>query len=122
MRRSDLDADPRLQFERWYEAAGAAIEFPEACALATATADGRPSVRMVLAKAFDQRGFKFHTGHVSRKARELAENGHGALLFYWHPLGRQVRVEGSTTPSPRNTSARGRATARSPPGPRRRVR
>src|SRR5215210_1385497 len=94
LRRSDLDADPRLQFERWYEAAGAAIEFPEACALATATADGRPSVRMVLAKAFDERGFKFHTGHVSRKGRELTENGRGALLFYWHPLGRQVRVEG----------------------------
>lgn len=94
LRRSDLDPDPRRQFERWYAEAGEALDFPEACALATATADGHPSVRMVLAKAFDEHGFKFHTGHASRKARELAANGRGALLFYWHPLGRQVRVEG----------------------------
>jgi pyridoxamine 5'-phosphate oxidase len=49
---------------------------------------------MVLAKHFDERGFRFHTGQGSRKGRELAENGRGALLFYWHPLGRQVRIEG----------------------------
>jgi pyridoxamine 5'-phosphate oxidase len=49
---------------------------------------------MVLAKAFDERGFIFHTGHGSRKGRELAANGRGGLLFYWHPLGRQVRIEG----------------------------
>jgi pyridoxamine 5'-phosphate oxidase len=94
LRRADLDPDPVRQFERWYERAGAVVEFPEAVALATATADGRPSVRMVLAKAFDERGFKFHTGLGSRKAGELAETGRGALLFYWHPLGRQVRIEG----------------------------
>ena len=70
------------------------MEFPETVALATATEDGRPSVRMVLAKGFDERGFKFHTGHGSRKARELLASGRGALLFYWHPLGRQVRIEG----------------------------
>ena len=52
---------------------------------------------MVLAKAFDERGFKFHTGHGSRKARELRATGRGALLFYWHPLGRQVRIEGPVT-------------------------
>jgi pyridoxamine 5'-phosphate oxidase len=92
--RSDLDPDPVRQFERWYEEAGRVVEFPEAVALATATPDGRPSVRMVLAKSVDERGFRFHTGHGSRKARELAENRRGALLFYWHPLGRQVRVEG----------------------------
>ena len=94
LRRSDLDPDPWRQFERWYEEAGRVVEFPEAVALATAAADGRPSVRMVLAKSFDERGFTFHTGHGSRKARELAENSRGALLFYWHPLGRQVRIEG----------------------------
>jgi pyridoxamine 5'-phosphate oxidase len=94
LRRSDLDADPLRQFQRWYEEAGRVVEFPEAVALATATADGSPSVRMVLAKAFDERGFIFHTGHGSRKGRELAANGRGALLFYWHPLGRQVRIEG----------------------------
>jgi pyridoxamine 5'-phosphate oxidase len=94
LRRSDLDPDPLRQFERWYEEAGRVVEFPEAVALATATSDGRPSVRMVLVKDFDERGFKFHTGHGSRKARELAENAHGALLFYWAPVGRQVRIEG----------------------------
>lgn len=94
LRRSDLDPDPLRQFRRWYAEAARVVEFPEAVALATATPDGQPSVRMVLAKAFDQHGFKFHTAHVSRKARELAASGRGALLFYWHPLGRQVRIEG----------------------------
>jgi pyridoxamine 5'-phosphate oxidase len=98
LRRRDLDADPLRQFERWYEEAGALVEFPEAVALATAAADGSPSVRMVLAKSFGDGGFKFHTGRGSRKARELAENARGALLFYWAPLGRQVRIEGSVTP------------------------
>jgi pyridoxamine 5'-phosphate oxidase len=94
LRRRDLDADPEKQFSRWYEEAETAVDMPEAVALATADDDGRPSVRMVLAKGLDEGGFKFHTGHGSRKARELAGNRHGALLFYWHPLGRQVRVEG----------------------------
>jgi pyridoxamine 5'-phosphate oxidase len=76
------------------------VEVPEAVALATATADGRPSVRMVLAKAVDERGFKFHTGRGSRKGRELEETGRGALLFYWHPLGRQVRIEGVVERAP----------------------
>src|SRR5918999_5394893 len=97
LRRDSLDADPLRQFERWYEEAERAVEFPEAVALATATPEGRPSVRMVLAKQFDDRGFRFHTGHGSRKARELAGTGSGALLFYWHPLGRQVRIEGPVT-------------------------
>jgi pyridoxamine 5'-phosphate oxidase len=95
LRRADLDADPLRQFGRWFEEAGAVVEFPEAVALATATPDGRPSVRMVLAKGFDDRGLKFHTGLGSRKAGELEATGRGALLFYWHPLGRQVRIEGS---------------------------
>jgi pyridoxamine 5'-phosphate oxidase len=95
LRRSDLDPDPLTQFRRWYAEAERVVEIPEAVALATATADGRPSVRMVLAKAVDERGFKFHTGRGSRKGRELEETGRGALLFYWHPLGRQVRIEGA---------------------------
>jgi pyridoxamine 5'-phosphate oxidase len=94
LRRRDLDPDPLRQFRTWYADAARVVEFPEAVALATATVDGQPSVRMVLAKAFDEEGFKFHTGYASRKARELAETGRGALLFYWHPLGRQVRIEG----------------------------
>lgn len=67
---------------------------PEAAALATATRDGRPSLRMVLVKAFDERGFSFHTNYGSRKGRELEQNPVAALLFHWHGLGRQVRVEG----------------------------
>jgi pyridoxamine 5'-phosphate oxidase len=94
LRRADLHPDPLEQFRRWYDEAGQVVEFPETVALATATADGHPSVRMVLAKGFDDRGFKFHTGLGSRKAGELADTGRGALLFYWHPLGRQVRIEG----------------------------
>jgi pyridoxamine 5'-phosphate oxidase len=94
LRRRDLDPHPLRQFERWYADAGRVVEFPEAVALATADAAGNPSVRMVLAKSVDERGFKFHTSHRSRKARELAENGRGALLFYWAPVGRQIRIEG----------------------------
>jgi pyridoxamine 5'-phosphate oxidase len=94
LRRADLQADPLAQFRRWYDEAAAVVEFPEAVALATASAEGFPSVRMVLAKGFDERGFRFHTGLGSRKAGELADTGRGALLFYWHPLGRQVRIEG----------------------------
>jgi pyridoxamine 5'-phosphate oxidase len=63
-------------------------------ALATATADGAPSMRMVLLKGFDERGLVFFSHHTSRKGRELAANPQAALLFHWSPLGRQVRVEG----------------------------
>ena len=66
----------------------------EAMALATAGTDGRPSVRMVLLKQADERGFGFHTHYGSRKGVELAANPHAALLFHWQPLGRQVRIEG----------------------------
>src|SRR4051812_44002897 len=67
---------------------------PEAVAVATATPDGVPSVRMVLMKGFDEQGFVFNTSYLSRKARELDENPRAALLFYWDALGRQVRIEG----------------------------
>ena len=91
----DLDPDPLRQFERWFAAAGEAdVEVPEAMALATATADGRPSARMVLLKRADESGFAFHTNYESRKGEELAANPQAALLFHWRPLGRQVRVEG----------------------------
>jgi pyridoxamine 5'-phosphate oxidase len=95
LRREDLVEDPVRQFAAWYgQAQAEGLPLPEACALATASADGRPSVRMVLLKSVDERGFVFATGFESRKGRELAENAGAALLFYWHPLGRQVRVEG----------------------------
>jgi pyridoxamine 5'-phosphate oxidase len=91
----ELDPDPLQQFERWFaEAREAGLAVPEAMALATATPDGRPSVRMVLMKNADERGFDFYTHYESRKGGELAANPHAALLFHWQPLGRQVRVEG----------------------------
>ena len=91
----DLDRDPLRQFQTWFgEAAEAGVEVPEAMALATATPDGRPSARMVLLKAADERGFAFHTNYESRKGEELAANPRAALLFHWRPAGRQVRVEG----------------------------
>ena len=96
LRRDDLLDDPILQFAAWFEQAQAhGVAAPEACALATASADGRPAVRMVLMKHVDERGFVFGTSYASRKGRELAQNARAALLFHWHPLGRQVRVEGA---------------------------
>jgi pyridoxamine 5'-phosphate oxidase len=97
LRRDDLDADPLRQFERWFEEAGAAVPVPEKVALATATPDGAPSARMVLMKQADERGLVFFTHTTSRKGLELEENPRAAMLFYWEPLGRQVRIEGSVT-------------------------
>ena len=73
---------------------------PEAMALATATPDGRPSVRMVLLKDAGERGFDFYTNYDSRKGGELDANPRAALLFHWQPLGRQVRVEGQVARIP----------------------
>jgi pyridoxamine 5'-phosphate oxidase len=96
LRRGELDPDPLRQFQNWFEEARAAgIPLAEACAVATASAGGAPSARMVLLKEADTRGFVFATNYGSRKGRELAENPKASLLFYWHALGRQVRVEGS---------------------------
>jgi pyridoxamine 5'-phosphate oxidase len=89
-------SNPVTTFNEWLEEARAAgVEAPEAMTLATADADGRPSARMVLLKEADERGFTFFSGYESRKGRELADNPRAALVFYWRPLGRQVRVEGS---------------------------
>jgi pyridoxamine 5'-phosphate oxidase len=95
LREGDVDPDPLTQFRHWYgDAEAAGIRAPQAMALASATSDGAPSVRMVLLKGADDRGFVFYTGYVSRKAGELESNPRAALLFYWDPLGRQVRIEG----------------------------
>jgi pyridoxamine 5'-phosphate oxidase len=94
LRRADLASDPLEQFRNWYAAAGGALDAPEAMALATATPEGAPSVRMVLLKGFDERGLVFYSHYTSRKGRELGANPRAALLFHWRPLGRQVRVEG----------------------------
>jgi pyridoxamine 5'-phosphate oxidase len=92
---AEVDPDPLRQFGTWFEEATAAgVRAPEAMAAATATSDGRPSVRMVLLKGFDEQGFVFFTGYASRKGAELEANPRAALLFYWDPLGRQVRIEG----------------------------
>jgi pyridoxamine 5'-phosphate oxidase len=80
------------------QARRADIREPTAMALATADARGRPSVRMVLLKDVDERGFVFYTNLESRKARELIANPHAALCFHWQPLELQVRVEGAVKP------------------------
>jgi pyridoxamine 5'-phosphate oxidase len=95
LRREDLDPNPVFQLRRWLDEARAAdTELPEAMALATATRDGAPSARMVLLRDLDD-GLCFFTNYESRKGLELAENPRAALVLYWHPLGRQVRVEGA---------------------------
>jgi pyridoxamine 5'-phosphate oxidase len=91
-----MAVDPLAVFQEWFEAAReAGVEVPEAMTLATADAEGRPSARMLLLKGADERGFTFFTGYESRKGRELTANPRAALVFYWRPLGRQVRVEGT---------------------------
>lgn len=100
LRRSDLDPEPLRQFERWFREAEGLVRAPEAMALATASADGAPSVRMVLLKGADESGLVFHTHYPSRKGRELEANPRAALLFHWDGLGRQVRVEGPVAPVP----------------------
>lgn len=95
---NDLASDPLRQFETWWAAAQKAdLEEPTATALATASAQGEPSARMVLLKGFDERGFTFYTNYESRKGRDLEENPRACLLFWWPPLGRQVRIDGTVT-------------------------
>lgn len=91
---TESDPDPFAQFARWFDQIRDLEADPTAFSLATATRDGRPSVRTVLLKGVDPRGFVFYTNYNSRKARELDETGHASLLFYWPSLVRQVRVEG----------------------------
>lgn len=98
LNRVDLDPDPLAQFHRWFAEAEAAVPAAEKMALATASADGSPSARMVLMKRADEDGIVFFSHYSSRKGRELAENPRAALLFYWEPLGRQVRIEGAAQP------------------------
>ena len=90
--------DPNALFETWLaEARLAEPNDPTAMALATADVHGRPSVRMVLLKGHDARGFVFYTNSASRKGDELAANPRAALLFHWKSLRRQVRIEGTVT-------------------------
>jgi pyridoxamine 5'-phosphate oxidase len=94
--RDDLDPDPFRQFDRWMrEAIETQLLEPNAMTLATTGADGQPTVRTVLLKGFDARGFVFYTNYESAKARAIAENSRVALLFAWLPLERQVAVTGT---------------------------
>jgi len=97
---------PFAQFAAWFEEAQASgLAEPNAMALATATREGVPSLRTVLLKESSERGFVFYTNYGSRKGRELEHNAHAALLFFWQPLARQVRVEGTVTRVTREESA-----------------
>jgi pyridoxamine 5'-phosphate oxidase len=88
--------DPIRQFDDWFrDALSMDIEMANAMVLATAAADGRPAARYVLLKGFDQDGFVFYTHSDSGKGRQLAENPRAALVFYWAPVHRQVRIEGT---------------------------
>lgn len=95
LERTDLSDDPLVQFDRWMrEAVAAELLEPNAMALATVGAAGAPSLRTVLLKGFDERGFVFYTNYTSPKARDIAANPQVALLFTWLPLERQVSVTG----------------------------
>lgn len=100
---SDVDiprpmTDPIETFRKLFEQARQTCDEPDAMVLSTVDADGQPSGRFVLLKAFDRRGFVFYTNLQSRKARALTANPHAALCFYWAPLGKQVRIEGTAEP------------------------
>ena len=100
-REIEVAVDPVALFLVWLQEAEAGEpNDPNAVALATASADGAPSVRMVLVKSVDERGFSFYTNAESRKGLELRENPRAAMCFYWKSLQRQVRVEGVVTELP----------------------
>lgn len=100
---ADLLTDPVAMFERWYDqAVEEGVHEPNAMVLSTAGAHGRASSRIVLLKGVSERGFVFFTNQSSRKGGELAEVPWAALLFPWHALERQVRVEGPVEPLPRD--------------------
>ncbi len=92
---ADIAPDPFAQFERWWnEALASEIDEVNAMTLATANKEGIPSARIVLLKGYDERGFVFFTNYESTKGKELQQNPHAALVFFWKELERQVRIEG----------------------------
>lgn len=105
LRRSEMNPNPVEQFREWFEgAAAAALPLPDAITLATASADGTPSARMVLLKEFDERGFVFYTNYESRKGRELEANPRAAIVCYWVTLDRQIRITGRVSKVSRQES------------------
>src|SRR5438874_8284369 len=105
LRRRDLDPDPIKQFANWFTAAiEAQIRDVNAMSLATASPEGRPSVRIVLLKGFDQDGFVFFTNYESEKGRQLEANPYAALAFYWIESDRQIRIGGKVEKTSRKES------------------
>jgi pyridoxamine 5'-phosphate oxidase len=105
LRRSDLDPNPIGQFANWFTAAiEAGIRDVNAMSLATASPDGRPSVRIVLLKSFDQDGFVFFTNYESTKGKQLEANPYAALALYWIELDRQIRISGKVEKTSREES------------------
>lgn len=92
--RTDLDPDPIKQFGAWFEAAAEIVALPEAMTLATVDEAGRPDARMVLLKGHGADGFRFFTNYEGVKAAQLDASGEAALVFFWAPQDRQVRVRG----------------------------
>ena len=106
LRRAELHTDPLQQFSAWFAAALAAeIRDVNAMSLATANRDGKPSVRIVLLKGFDESGFSFFTNYDSGKARDLEANPFAEMVFYWPQLERQVRISGEVERTSREDSA-----------------
>jgi pyridoxamine 5'-phosphate oxidase len=108
LRRADLDANPIVQFQKWFGQATKALAEKEldvnAATLATADKNGKPSARIILLKGLDERGFTFFTNYKSRKGRELEENPNASLVFYWQQLERQVCIAGSVKKNSRKES------------------
>ena len=101
----DLDPDPMKQFANWWQhALESKIEEPNAMTLATCSASGRPSARIVLLKGIENNGFVFFTNYLSRKGTEIHDNPFVSLLFFWKELERQVRIEGKITRVPAKES------------------
>ncbi|HHW81620.1 MAG TPA: pyridoxamine 5'-phosphate oxidase [Bacteroidales bacterium] len=94
--RDDMSDNPIAQFELWMKDAitSEAVAEPNAMTLVTSTPDGKPSARVVLLKSFNEEGFVFYTNYESRKAIELTDNPYASIVFDWHVMERQVRIEG----------------------------
>ena len=100
-----LAKDPIKEFEKWFAVASGVegLDAP-AMTLATATRDGKPSARMVLFKSVEEGDFLFYTNYESEKGKILLENPYAALVFYWHPLYQQIRIEGKVEKTSRENS------------------
>lgn len=99
LKEEEVSSDPFSQFETWFKDASENTEIrdPNDMCLSTCTCDGKPSSRYVLMKSFSKSGFTFYSNYESRKGRELAKNPYVSALFYWAPVYRQVRIEGTVT-------------------------